>query len=56
MPHVEKDKIAIKFVGIKLVYYRKNDWKRFMKIIDDREICMIPGMNGTKHFLRPGKI
>ncbi len=23
--------------GVKLAYYRKNDWKRFIKIIDDRE-------------------
>lgn len=24
-------------IGIKLAYYRKKDWKRFVKIIDDRE-------------------
>jgi hypothetical protein len=24
-------------MGIKLAYYRKKDWKRFIKIIDDRE-------------------
>jgi len=24
-------------IGIKLAYYRKKDWKRFLKIIDDRE-------------------
>ncbi len=24
-------------IGIKLAYYRKKDWKRFIKIIDDRE-------------------
>ena len=24
-------------IGVKLAYYRKNDWKRFIKIIDDRE-------------------
>jgi len=28
--------------GIKLAYYRKKDWKRFLKIIDDRE-----SMHGT---------
>ena len=24
-------------IGVKLAYYRKKDWKRFLKIIDDRE-------------------
>jgi hypothetical protein len=24
-------------IGIKLAFYRKEDWKRFIKIIDDRE-------------------
>jgi len=24
-------------MGIKLAYYRKKDWKRFVEIIDDRE-------------------
>jgi hypothetical protein len=24
-------------IEIKLAYYKKNDWKRFVKIIDDRE-------------------
>lgn len=24
-------------IGVKLAYYRKKDWKRFVKIIDDRE-------------------
>lgn len=24
-------------IGIKLAYYRKEDWKRFTKIIDDKE-------------------
>lgn len=24
-------------IGIKLAYYRKKDWKRFIEIIDDRE-------------------
>ena len=24
-------------IGIKLAYYRRKDWKRFIKIIDDRE-------------------
>ena len=24
-------------VGIKMAYYKKKDWKRFLKLIDDRE-------------------
>jgi hypothetical protein len=24
-------------IGVKLAYYRKKDWKRFVNIIDDRE-------------------
>lgn len=38
MPHVEKAYMLIEnMIGIKLAYYRKEDRKRFIKIIDDRE-------------------
>ena len=34
MPHVGQTK---NMIGIKLAYYRKKDWKRFLDLIDDRE-------------------
>ena len=38
MPHVEKAHRDFEnMIGIKLAYYRKEDWKRFIKIIDDLE-------------------
>ncbi len=33
-PHAAKDS---NMLGINLAYYRKKDWKRFIKIIDDRD-------------------
>lgn len=34
MPHADRDS---NMIGVKLAYYSKKDWKRFVKIIDDRE-------------------
>ena len=41
MPHAVIDS---NMTGIKLAYYRKKDWKRFVKIIADRE-----SMHNTWH-------
>ncbi len=35
VPHAGREQNIM--IGIKLAYYRKKDWKRFVKIIADRE-------------------
>nr|WP_321357594.1 hypothetical protein [uncultured Draconibacterium sp.] len=39
-------------IGIKLAYYRKKDWKRFLKIIDDRESMHDTWVEWHKDFLK----
>lgn len=39
-------------IGIKLAYYRKEDWKRFIKIIDDRENMHDTWKNWHKAFVK----
>ncbi len=39
-------------IGIKLAYYRKKDWKRFVKIIDDRESMHDTWIEWHKAFLK----
>lgn len=39
-------------MGIKLAYYRKKDWKRFLKIIDDRESMHDTWNEWHKDFLK----
>ena len=42
-------------IGIKLAYYRKKDWKRFIKIIDDRESIHDTWNEWHKAFLKTKK-
>lgn len=42
-------------IGIKLAYYRKRDWKRFIKIIDDRESMHDTWYEWHKAFLKTKK-
>lgn len=42
-------------IGIKLAYYRKKDWKRFIKIIDDRENMHDTWNEWHKAFLKTKK-
>lgn len=42
-------------IGIKLAYYRKKDWKHFVKIIDDRESVHDTWNEWHKAFLRTRK-
>ena len=42
-------------IGIKLAYYRKKDWKRFIKIIDDRESMHDTWKEWHKAFLKTKK-
>ena len=42
-------------IGIKLAYYRKKDWKRFIKIIDDRESMHDTWNEWHKAFLKAKK-
>lgn len=42
-------------IGIKLAYYRKKDWKRFIKIIDDRESMYDTWKEWNKAFLKTKK-
>ena len=42
-------------IGIKLAYYRKKDWKRFIKIIDDRESMHDTWNEWHKAFLKTKK-
>lgn len=39
-------------IGIKLAYYRKKDWRRFLKIIDDRENMHDTWVEWHKDFLK----
>lgn len=39
-------------IGVKLAYYRKKDWKRFLKIIDDRESMHNTWSEWHKAFLK----
>ena len=39
-------------IGIRLAYYRKRDWKRFLKIIDDRESMHDTWAEWHKDFLK----
>lgn len=42
-------------IGVKLAYYRKKDWKRFIKTIDDRESIHDTWDEGHKAFLKTKK-
>ena len=42
-------------IGIKLAYYRKKDWKRFLKIIDDSESMHDTWDEWHKAFLKAKK-
>ena len=42
-------------IGIKLAYYRKKDWKRFLKIIDDSESIHDTWDEWHKAFLKAKK-
>jgi hypothetical protein len=42
-------------IGIKLAYYRKKDWERFIKIIDDRESMHDTWNEWHKNFLKTKK-
>ena len=39
-------------IGVKLAYYRKKEWKRFIKIIDDRESMHDTWNEWHKDFLK----
>ncbi|HYX07599.1 MAG TPA: hypothetical protein VE912_12785 [Bacteroidales bacterium] len=39
-------------IGIKLAYYRKKDWKRFINLIDDRESMHDTWHDWNKAFLK----
>jgi hypothetical protein len=43
-------------IGIKLAYYRKKDWKRFVKIIADRESMHDTWHDWHKDFEKPNEI
>ncbi|MCA1761213.1 MAG: hypothetical protein LC658_15700, partial [Bacteroidales bacterium] len=42
-------------IGIKLAYYRKKDWNRFIKIVDDRESMHNTWHEWHKDFLKTKK-
>lgn len=42
-------------IGVKLAYYRKKDWKRFIKTIDDRESIHDTWDEWHKAFLKTKK-
>ena len=52
MPHVGNRANNINMIEIKLAYYRKKDWKRFIKIIDDRESMHDTWKEWHKAFLK----